>query len=105
METTTDTADAVAIKIAEEDVLLRIGESLLDADDRIGLPLEFGCRGGACGTCLIEIVAGIDNVSAKTAEEEALIPALVPDADATMRLACQIAILGPVQIRQSRRLV
>ena len=89
----------VTVRIADEDVELDAGECLLDADDRAGLPIIFGCRGGACGTCLVEVLSGAENLSELTAEEEILLPVLAPGGT-NLRLACQVRVLGPAHLRQ-----
>ncbi|MGB3405772.1 MAG: 2Fe-2S iron-sulfur cluster-binding protein [Microcoleaceae cyanobacterium] len=54
------------------------------------------CGGyGQCGTCIVEVVAGMQNLSAKT-EVEKRILRKKPD---SYRLACQAQVNGPVSIR------
>ena len=52
-----------------------------DACEDLGVP--FGCRNGICGTCMIDIVEGEENLSELTEKEHDL------DRDRTHRLACQ----------------
>ena len=53
------------------------------------------CGGyGQCGTCVVEIAEGIENLSPKTAVEERKLKKR-PD---NCRLACQVVVNGPVTI-------
>ncbi len=62
------------------------------------LPVQFSCRGGACGTCLTRVIHGMENVSARSDNEEVLIPDFVAD-DGSYRLACQTVVHGPAQLQ------
>lgn len=62
------------------------------------LPVQLSCRGGACGTCLARVLTGQENLSARSENEEALIPELVID-DGSYRLVCQTTVHGPVKIQ------
>lgn len=61
------------------------------------------CGGyGQCGTCQVEIVDGMDNVSPRTEVEQKILRKK-PD---TYRLACQTIVNGPITVRtkpQKRR--
>lgn len=67
---------------------------LLDMDDYI----TFACRAGNCGTCTINVVEGLQHLSALTPREERLF-ALKGQTDANLRLACQCRVLGNVTLR------
>ena len=70
-----------------------VGERLLDAGQRAGLPLEGTCGGDmACATCHVVIApADFDRLLPAREEEEDMLD-LVPDARRTSRLACQIVL-------------
>ncbi|HAN75137.1 MAG TPA: iron ABC transporter substrate-binding protein [Planktothrix sp. UBA8407] len=54
------------------------------------------CGGyGQCGTCIVEIVEGIDNLPPRT-EAEARILKRKPD---SYRLACQTIVNGPISVQ------
>lgn len=55
-------------------------------------PVNFGCRIGMCGTCIIKITEGIENVSEKNEDEEFF------SNESNERLACQCLIKGDVEI-------
>jgi len=56
--------------------------------------LQFGCRAGSCGTCLVRVIEGMHNLSRVTDNEKILLPELTDDP--SVRLACQVRVLGPV---------
>ena len=54
------------------------------------------CGGyGQCGTCLVEVLEGMQNLSPRTASENRKLKKK-PD---TYRLACQVVVNGPVTVR------
>lgn len=54
------------------------------------------CGGyGQCGTCIVEVVEGMENLSPRTKTENHILRKK-PD---NYRLACQIVINGPVSIK------
>lgn len=54
------------------------------------------CGGyGQCGTCIVEIVEGIDNLSPRTEVENKKLKKK-PD---SYRLACQVLVNGPVSVK------
>lgn len=57
---------------------------LKEAVEELGVP--FGCTEGICGTCMIDIVEGKENLTGLTEAEEDL------DRDEEHRLACQCRI-------------
>lgn len=68
------------------------GSELLQAS-RIdpSLPLRFGCQKGQCGTCLIHVAEGVENLSRMTKQEKETL--LAKGKGEGFRLACQCAIL------------
>ena len=72
------------IKTKDDQVEVANGEAIRDACE--GLGVLFGCRSGLCGTCMIDIVDGQENLSELTEEEVAM------DRDRKHRLACQTKI-------------
>jgi ferredoxin len=54
------------------------------------------CGGyGQCGTCIVEITEGLDNLSPRTPVEEQKLKKL-PD---NYRLACQTLVNGPISVK------
>jgi ferredoxin len=54
------------------------------------------CGGyGQCGTCIVEVVEGIENISPRTEVEKRKLKKK-PD---TYRLACQVLVNGPISVK------
>ncbi len=68
------------------------GTRLQDAIDKNRVDIPFGCREGACATCMIEITEGAEALNPVTDNEEMT---LMPDElEAGLRLACQCVVSG-----------
>lgn len=77
----------------EEEKTVPDGESIITACEEVGVP--FACTEGVCGTCIIEITKGMENLSTFTQEEKDFLG----DMDRE-RLACQCKLLhGSVRIK------
>ncbi|MBK9138042.1 MAG: (2Fe-2S)-binding protein [Verrucomicrobia bacterium] len=76
------------------------GDSLLDAGHAAGVPMEAGCFNCSCGTCAVEIVSGMGNLSPVSAAETEVLRA--NDCDPSrFRLACTARVQsGEVVLRQ-----
>jgi ferredoxin len=61
------------------------GESLTEVCEEAGVP--FACTEGVCGTCVIEVCQGMENLSAFTQEEQDFLGEQDRE-----RLACQCKI-------------
>jgi len=74
-------------------IQVKDGDSIIAACEQLGIP--FGCRDGSCGTCLIKVIEGVENLSARADAEQAEIP-LADD----QRLACQCKLMkGMVKVK------
>lgn len=71
--------------------------SLMQICDDHSTPIFFGCREAACGTCLIEISRGLENLSPVTSAERELLDVLAPNNE-NARLACQCTVNGNIGI-------
>ena len=60
------------------------GDDIREACEKLGVP--FGCEEGICGTCMIDVVEGENNLSELTEQEKDLMR------DKKHRLACQCKI-------------
>ncbi len=69
-----------------EEVELEENSPIAEACEEAGVP--FACTEGVCGTCVIEIKEGFENLSPPTQEEEDFLGADTKDE----RLACQCKI-------------
>ena len=68
----------------KEEIEIPDGENIKKACRELNVP--FGCESGVCGSCMVEIVDGEENLSELTEEEENLAR------DKKHRLACQCEI-------------
>ncbi|MDD1783101.1 (2Fe-2S)-binding protein [Enterovibrio sp. ZSDZ35] len=78
-------------------VELTTGSSLIDLEDTGKSEVPFGCRSAACGTCLIDVVTGMNNLNQRTEEEQDLLSDLDMDGE-NRRLACQCKIHGDITV-------
>lgn len=65
------------------------GEPIVAPCEEAGIP--FACTEGVCGTCVVEVLEGMENLSERTQEEKDF---LGDDEDSNERLACQCCIRG-----------
>lgn len=68
----------------KEEKEIQDGELMRDACEELGVP--FACKEGICGSCMIDIAEGEENLSELTQEEKDLAR------DKKHRLACQCKI-------------
>jgi|GEM_PF-3417223 len=73
------------------------GENMLDAALDREVELDYSCRNGSCDSCLVRILAGINNLSPPTPEEVAM---LGDEIQKGFRLSCQVKVHGPVKLLQ-----
>jgi len=77
-----------------EEAELEEGSKIAECCEQQGVP--FACTEGVCGTCVIEVVEGEENLSSPTQEEKDFLGEGTLDE----RLACQCRIkCGTVKIR------
>lgn len=60
--------------------------------------VSFGCKVGACGACVVEVVEGLMNLGIKGSDEQRFLEVLGYSGEA-FRLACQCRLNGAVRIR------
>ena len=76
------------------------GELLLEAGEKAGVEMEAGCFNCSCGTCVIEVVKGMENLEEPTAEELDVLDSWNKDSD-KYRLTCCVHIKqGEVVLKQ-----
>jgi len=71
----------------DEEKEIEDGESIIQACEEAGVP--FACTEGVCGTCVIEVSEGMENLSPFTQEESDFLGDQNKE-----RLACQCKIRG-----------
>lgn len=83
----------LVIENTQEEIELEDGSEIAEACEEAGVP--FACTEGVCGTCVIEIKEGEENLSKPTQEEEDFLG----EGTCDERLACQCKIeRGTVKI-------
>ncbi|MBI4913116.1 MAG: (2Fe-2S)-binding protein [Acidobacteria bacterium] len=88
----------VQVHFELEDLLVEApeGTSLQAIVEASGADVTFGCRNGSCGTCRIRVLRGLEHCSEAGPEERDFLAALGAPPD--HRLACQVRLLGDVDI-------
>ncbi|MCP3819186.1 (2Fe-2S)-binding protein [Streptomyces sp. A3M-1-3] len=75
------------------------GSPLTDIEYETPEPLiPFGCRSGACGACVIEVLDGFDSLGEADPEETDFLEDL-GRTDSNYRLACQCRLLDSATVR------
>jgi ferredoxin len=67
------------------------GELLLEAGEKAGVEMEAGCFNCSCGTCAVEVVSGLENLSEPTPEELDVLDAWNKDPE-KYRLTCVVKV-------------
>jgi ferredoxin len=73
------------------------GTRVIEISDKISSGIVYGCREGDCGTCLMKVVEGLENLSQPSVLETRILKEHLASRD--MRLACQAQVLGDVTVR------
>jgi ferredoxin len=75
------------------------GTLLMDGGEQAGVIMNAGCFGCACGSCMVEVIRGMENLDPVTLEEASVLYQRHKDAS-KYRLACCVRIQrGEVVIR------
>lgn len=72
---------------SDEEYSVEDGAPIAEACEEAGVP--FACTEGVCGTCVIEVCEGMENLSSFTQEEEDFLGEMEKE-----RLACQCKMKG-----------
>lgn len=73
----------------DEEVDVKDGTPIMDSCEEAGIP--FACTEGCCGTCVIQITQGMENLSEFNEVEEDFFGDMTDE-----RLACQCKIKGNI---------
>jgi ferredoxin len=73
-------------------VTVPAGTRLIEVSEKVGAGLTYGCREGECGTCMMKIVSGAENLGSPSVLEDKVLKDIY--AGAADRLACQAQVLG-----------
>ncbi len=84
------------VKFLTDDIEVEVeaGKSLKDICQENDMSVPFGCENGLCGTCLVTIKEGVENVSDLTDIEKETLETL--GGYENQRLACQCMVNGDV---------
>ncbi|MDZ4815543.1 MAG: 2Fe-2S iron-sulfur cluster-binding protein [Verrucomicrobiota bacterium] len=75
------------------------GTTLIQAGEKAGIEMEAGCFSCSCGTCVVEIVSGMENLEPASDKELDVLDGWNKDPD-KIRLSCVVKILqGDVVIK------
>lgn len=73
-------------------VTVPAGTRLIEISEQVGAGITYGCREGECGTCMMRIVSGMENMSERSVLEDKVLQENM--AGRNNRLACQAQVLG-----------
>jgi ferredoxin len=73
-------------------------DNLIDVANKADLTIPFGCTDGLCGTCIVTVKKGKENLTKKTEQEKETLELF--EANEDQRLACQCKILDDVELDQ-----
>ena len=81
-----------------EEIEVSAGEELKEVVKDNGWPIAYGCEDGVCGTCIVEVSEGQDNMS-PTGEIEEQTLEMMGMKDGEHRLSCQCKVNGDICIK------
>lgn len=86
------------LTFADIDVTVNVpaGIRVIEVSEKVGSGIMYGCREGDCGTCLMEVVTGMENLSVPSILEDKVLRDNM--AGKRFRLACQAQVIGDVTV-------
>jgi ferredoxin len=72
------------------------GIRVIEVSEKVGSGIMYGCREGDCGTCLMEVISGMENLSTPSVLEDKVLREQM--ASKRFRLACQAQVIGDVTV-------
>ena len=81
----------------EQTVNVPAGTRVIEISEKIGAGIIYGCREGDCGTCMMHVVEGWNNLTEPSVLEEKVLRENM--ASRHDRLACQAQILGDCKVK------
>ena len=73
-------------------VAVPAGTRVIEVSEKVGAALTYGCREGECGTCIMKVTKGWENLSEPSVLEDKVLRENM--AGKHNRLACQAQVLG-----------
>lgn len=86
------------VEIANDFLAINVhpGETIQAIIEKAGSGLPFGCRDGECGTCVVEVLQGMEFLSPKTEKEDKVLKVVeATNPKKNLRLSCQMKIALP----------
>ncbi|GAB6040664.1 2Fe-2S iron-sulfur cluster-binding protein [Endothiovibrio diazotrophicus] len=74
-----------------------VGIRVIELSEKVGSAIIYGCREGDCGTCLMEVVEGANNLTSPSVLEDKLLREA--SAGRNHRIACQAQVLGDCTVK------
>lgn len=78
-------------------ITVPVGTRVIEVSEKVGSAITYGCRECDCGNCMMEIAAGMENLSEPSVLEERVLRENL--AGRLDRLACQAQVLGAVTVK------
>ncbi len=73
-------------------VSVTTGTRVIDVSEKEGSGIVYGCKEGDCGTCIMDVIDGWENLSQPSVVEDRILRENA--AGRHQRLACQAQVLG-----------
>lgn len=80
-------------------VTVPVGTRMIEVSEKVGSNIVYGCRECDCGTCMMKVEEGWNNLSEPSVLEDKVLRENM--AGRHHRLACQAQILGDVTVKAS----
>lgn len=77
-------------------VTVPVGVRVIEISEKVGSNIIYGCREGDCGSCLMKVEDGWNNLSTPSVIEDKVLRENA--AGKHYRLACQAQVLGDVTV-------
>ena len=77
-------------------VTVPVGVRVIEISEKVGSGIIYGCREGDCGTCMMKVEEGWENLSTPSVVEDKVLRENA--AGKHYRLACQAQVLGDVTV-------
>lgn len=88
-------------KVTFEDIDLSVnvpvGTRVIEVSEKVGSGIIYGCRECDCGTCMMEVTEGHNNLSDPSVLEDKILRENM--AGRHQRLACQAQVIGDVTLK------
>jgi ferredoxin len=94
-----DSVPKITIRTDQKTIDVAPDYPMINLSDEHDTSILFGCRDGACGACMIRVLAGGENISPMQDHEKDFLETMA--AEPNERLACQCRVKGDVTIEVS----